>query len=262
MRQYLDLGAWVFLFALLPITVLILLSQNTIPGDFFYPVKRGMENIVLVASAVSPSTRAAFRTDLTQRRFDEASQILVSKADVSAYYDFVTEVRQAKQDIETISDPKEKSAKSEALLAKIEQYQTQLTQVQSQIQQAEVFQAPQIPSQNSQPLPSETPAGTPQPSKTPATTPVQAPTPTSTPVASPAQTPLVTSTPAPSSSVPLTPPLNPSAITIIVNNPQKRQDLNQQIGNIHDEIGEIGRELQVQTTEKNKKDKRDNNKQE
>lgn len=245
MRQYLDLGVWVFLFALLPVTVLILLSQNTLPGDFFYPVKRGMENIVLVASAVSPSTKAAFRTDLTQRRFGEAQELLVSKADTSAYNDFVVEVLDAKKEISKLSDPKEKAQKTKVLLSKIDEYQAQLTQVQNQIRQVETYQNPPASSQTLQPAQTPEPSSSSSPAPTPVSVPSQAPSPTQTPV--PQETAQVQQTP-----VPPAPPLAPSVISVIVNDPQKGNDLGNKLGTINNEIAQIGDELRTQNLGKNK----------
>lgn len=208
MRQYLDISAWVIFFALLPVTVLILISQNTVPGDLFYPVKRGMENVVLVAASVSPSTRAAFRTDLTERRFNEAQKLLVTKADTKGYGDFVTEVRAAKKEISSLSNPAEKTEKSQKLLARVQEYKAGLTQVQTQIQTTvQRYQSP-VPT----PTPSEGPSYSFSPTSTPE---------------------------------PL--PLDPTVITIIVNNPEKAQEINQEIDNVSSDLGQIENDLQTQT---------------
>lgn len=250
MRKYLDLTAWVVLFALLPITVLILLSQNSIPGDLFYPAKRGMENIILAAYSVSPSSKTAFRTDLTQRRFSEAQQLLVSKADTTALMDFVTEVSSTQQELSTVSNSQDKIQNADKILAKIEEYQTQLTQVQGQVQIAQTlpqnqFQNPVEPvvvSQN--PVNQPTPA---QPNQT--TQPTQAPTPRSNqPVqnSQPLITPLPTVAPA---NVPVPQRLAPSVTNVIANNPQKAEEVKEKIKNTKEHLEKI--------KEKVEKDKED-----
>ncbi len=201
MRQYLDLTSWILLFLLAPFTVLVLLSQNSVPGDLVYPIKRGMENLILVAASVSPSSRIAFRTDLTERRFKEAQFLLVQKQDIRSLSDFVTEVQQAQQEISKVSDPLHKKEASEKLIAKIDIYQEQLVQIQNQVQAAPTSPVVEQPSQpTSQPFitnpfqPQATPAPTQQEAsqnqpiqtnQTVAQTPT--PTPQSIPVSSPSK---------------------------------------------------------------------------
>ena len=129
MRKIFNASSWFVFFAFLPITVLILLSQNTIPGDFFYPIKRGMENVVLAAATVSPATRVAFRTDLTERRFDEAEKLLLARSDTTGLSDFVQEVQTAQQEVSTLSNLASKKELTEKLIEKIDEYQNKLAQV-------------------------------------------------------------------------------------------------------------------------------------
>lgn len=237
MRKYLDLTSWVLLFFFAPFTVLILLSQNTIPGDFFYPVKRGLENIILVAYSVSPSAKVGFRTDLTQRRFTEAQTLLVSKADTTAYNQFIDEVFVTSQDLSKLSNAQDKIESSEKLLAKIEEYQTQLTQVQNQVQIAQALPQPietqpitpgEVPSQITQTQPTQVPSQTIQPTQQP----TQSVTPTpisvsqsSTPVSVPSQ---ASSSP-PASSAPTAPPLAVTVTNQIANNPVKAEEVKEGI---------------------------------
>lgn len=133
MKKYFDITSWLLLFLFAPFTILILLSQNSIPGGVFYPVKRGLENIILVAASVSPTTRVAFRTDLTGRRFSEAQQLLVTRAETAAFSDFIVEVNSTQQDLSKLSNPQDKIKNADKLIAAIDQYQIQLSQAQNQI---------------------------------------------------------------------------------------------------------------------------------
>lgn len=134
MRSFFNFTSWVLLFLFAPLTLLILLSQNTVPGDLFYPVKRGLEGIVLAAASASPATRVAFRTDLTERRFKEAEKLLLAKADTSALNSFITEVQSTQAEIDALSNLLEKEKTTEKLIAKIDDYQVKLTQLQAQTQ--------------------------------------------------------------------------------------------------------------------------------
>lgn len=241
MKKYLDLTTWILLFALAPLTILVLLSQNSIPGDAFYPVKRGLENIILAAATVSPSTRVAFKTDLTQRRFAEAQQLLVQRGDTAAFTDFVTEVSSTQQDLSVLSNTQDKIKSSEKLIAKIDEYQTQLAQAQAQVQLAQAQIQTQIPSQTPTPVgqagsnsPSSAQA---QPSQSPQ--PVQRTNPV-IPTAQPVQTSVPTPTQIPQMQTPsMQPSSAPNITSTIVNNPQKASEVATTIDNTKKELEKI-----------------------
>lgn len=151
MRKFLNLTSWVLLFLFAPFTLLILLSQNSVPGDLFYPVKRGLEGIVLAAASASPATRVAFRTDLTERRFKEAQKLLLAKADTTALDSFILEVQSTQEEVDALSSTLQKSQATEKLIAKIDDYQVKLTQIQAQTQSSLQINQPQIVQQQAPP---------------------------------------------------------------------------------------------------------------
>ena len=279
MRQYLDLTSWILLFFFAPFTVLILLSQNTIPGDFFYPVKRGLENMILVAASVSPTTRVAFRTDLTQRRFSEAQQLVALKADTTAFSEFVSDVSTTQEDLSALSSSKDKIENSDKLLAKIDEYQVQLSQVQTQVQiaQAQAPQAQAPPATASQltqgrvciqvitygrnpntgvcqafSTPCDVPtgwascepssAGQPTPTPTPTQGPTSAPpqpTPASAIVTPAPVTPTTQTSPPSVQPTSTPPPLTPNVVTVIASNPQKAEQVKTKIADTKEELEKI-----------------------
>lgn len=234
MRQYLDLTSWILLFFFAPFTVLILLSQNSLPGDFFYPVKRGLENIILAAASVSPTTKVAFRTGLTQTRFTEAQKLLITKADTTAFNDFVTEVSSTQKELSTVSNSQDKIQNADKIIAKIEEYQTQLIQTQNQVQIAQAL--PQQPFQTSTPLSSNQPTVQPvAPSQ-----PGQTSQPTQNPIQQPVQNkPIVTPPPAAPANVPTPQPLAPKVTNEIANNPQKAEEVKEKIKNTQEHLEKI-----------------------
>lgn len=249
MRKYLDLTSWILLFALAPLTILVLLSQNSIPGDLFYPIKRGLENVILVAASVSPSTRVAFKTDLTERRFAEAQQLLVQRGDTVAFTDFVTEVSSTQQDLSVLSNTQDKIQNSEKLIAKIDEYQAQLAQAQSQVQLAQS----QIQIQNSSqttpasqtgsnaPSTTQTPGGqTTHPSQSFQPQPSQTVKPTVS-TSQPTQTNASVPTQAPQAQAPSSQPSSsaPNITSTIVNNPQKASEASVTIDNTKKELEKI-----------------------
>lgn len=163
MRKYLDLSTWIILFALLPVSTLAFLSQNAVPGDLFYPVKRGLENVVLVASSVHPATKVAFRTDLTEQRFKEAENLLVIQGQTTALTDFVAEFQIIEEELAQISSLEDKQELSDKLIAKIDGYETKLAAVQTQIEQQPVQSEPLPTSFQQAPPPQESTSSTPAP---------------------------------------------------------------------------------------------------
>ncbi|MBI2033462.1 MAG: hypothetical protein HYT10_03320 [Candidatus Levybacteria bacterium] len=194
LRKIFNISSWMILFTFLPITVLIFLSQDSIPGDSFYPIKRGMEGIVLAAASVNPATKAAFQTDLTEKRFKEAQTLVLSKSNTQGLSTFAKDVEAAEVQISLLSNNSEREKAEEKLISKLEEYQNNLTALEVKTQQNLIVYQPQN-------LPSPTPTifapspteplsqQLPQPSSTP--------TPTPAPLPSVSQTPLIL-TPTPS----------------------------------------------------------------
>lgn len=147
-RKFFNLFSWVFLFFFLPITVLIFLSQDSLPGDVFYPVKRGMENVILAAASVHPATRASFRTDLTEARFKEAQNLVVSKSNATALSTFIDEVESAQNDVAKLTNDEERSKAEEKLITKINEYQNGLSTLQAKTEQNIIAYNPKTPTSN------------------------------------------------------------------------------------------------------------------
>lgn len=134
-RKFFNLSSWIILFALAPLTVLIFLSQDSIPGDLFYPVKRNLENVILAAASVSPATRAAFRTDLTEIRFKEAQSLVISKSNASGLSTFIDEVQSTQLEVTNLTSDTERKKAEEKLISKIEEYQNGLSTLQAKTEQ-------------------------------------------------------------------------------------------------------------------------------
>lgn len=128
-----------------------------------------MENIILAGASFSPATKVAFRTDLTERRFKEAEKLLLFQGQTAALTDFVGEVQITQEELFKLSSFEDKKELSEKLIAKIDEYEVKLAQVQTRVEQApaaaEPTQTPfqQIPTQQTPtsaqqtPLPGQTP---------------------------------------------------------------------------------------------------------
>ncbi len=196
--KFLSVGTWIILFALAPLTVLIFLSQDSIPGDTFYPVKRGMENVILAAASVNPVTRAAFSTDLTTARFKEAQSLVISKSNASGLATFIDDVQSVQLEVANLKDDTQRTKAEEKLISKLEEYQTGLSTLETKTEQKIItYQALEIPALTSIPptsaanLPTATPppAGGFTPTLISTSTPTSLPSPSSQPKSSPAPTP-------------------------------------------------------------------------
>lgn len=211
-----DYSSWFVLFFLAPFTVAIFLSQNSIPGDLMYPIKLGLENLVLTGASLHPSTRAMFHTNVSGRRFAEAEALLLTRADITGLQTFIKQVEEAQIAVNNVSDPVEKERLQEELVAKIIEYETKLVTVEAQAQEnvalavvPQTQTAPQTQTQQQQNQTQEIPQSTviPTPSYTPTPSPTATPTPTpktstgtsSVVVKTPTPTPIPTHTPTPTS---------------------------------------------------------------
>ena len=237
LRKFLDKAIWVIFFTLLPVTVLIFLSQDSGPGDLFYPVKRSLENVVLAAASVSPATKIAFRTDLTQTRFTESLKLLTSKSDTAGLSGFIAEVQTAQIEVSILSNKKDKDELTQKLITKIDEYQGKLTQVQSQIET--VASSAENPTNTSTPIPtsvaipsevSSAPLALPSPSAKPTVSISQTPTPVP-PTASflPSQTRLL---PSPTQSV--ASPTTTTVAAAIDDTQKKLQEIKKQLEKKHE----------------------------
>lgn len=221
MRSFLNLASWALPFVLAPFTILLLLSQTSVPGDILYPYKRGTEIMILATASLHPTTRVAFRTDLTNRRFNEAEILLLARRDTEGLSDFVEEVLATQEEADAISDPVAKEKLEQKINTSLEDYEKRLGAVKVQlIAQASAeptidsqpIVSPQaaIPTNTSVPLPTSPPGNPLLPTNTPVPLPTKArPTPTVVPpvvIARPTSVPTSSRVP---TLVPTSPPTTP-----------------------------------------------------
>lgn len=128
-----------------------------------------MENVILAGASFSPATKVAFRTDLTERRFKETERLLLFQGETGSLAEFVGDVQIVQEELFQLSSFEDKKELSDKLIAKIDEYEVKLAQVQTRVEQApaaaEPAQTPfqQIPTQQTPtsaqqtPLPGQTP---------------------------------------------------------------------------------------------------------
>lgn len=197
---------------LMPPTGLVLASQDAVPGDNTYPVKRGLEGVILKIASLNPRTKAFFDSDLSERRYKEAITLMSrgNSADESLV-ELAQQTQAAAIALNQVSDPVVKQQLAQTLSEQINEYKKGLQKVQKSQQQVVNYPA----TRQVQPTIVRTETGVvsntvsvPQPAKSlaPTSVPIKSgstpakseqtsalPTPTSQPVASaPLVTPLIT----------------------------------------------------------------------
>lgn len=221
----------VLMVVLLVPTGLVFASQDAVPGDRTYPIKRGLENVIVTLASVHPATRAFFKADMSKRRYKEAVA-LVKRGDTesqSSLVELVAQTEAAAEDIGQISDPKAKQELVENLSRQIDEYQTGLTKLETQSDPLTQATQPYSPSLSPVVQPTSAPIAQP--------TPVTLPTPTSVPQ--------VVNRPLP---VPPTPVVPATSIRSTINN----------LGEINDKLRNLSKE--IEKDKKKEKDERRPNK--
>lgn len=156
-------------------TGLVLASQDAVPGDKTYPVKRGLENVIVNLASLHPTTRAFFKTDMAGRRYKEAVALIRrgDQASSESLVELVTQTQAAATDISQISDPEAKKQLIDNLSKQIVQYKTGLSQLETTappvVSTQPLAQAP------AQPVTQTAPQATSQQPPAPTATPVQTP---------------------------------------------------------------------------------------
>lgn len=112
-------------------TTLILASQNAVPGDSTYPVKRKMEDVITAVLSLNPVTKTYFKTDLSKRRFKEAVALLSrgDKNSTASLSELVSQTQSATSSINEISDAGFQKRFTDDLIKQIDDYNKSLSQI-------------------------------------------------------------------------------------------------------------------------------------
>lgn len=212
---------------LFPPAVLAIISQNAIPGDSTYLVKRKLEDGILLFASITPTTKAWFSIERSSRRYKEATTLL-SHGDVASntLNELVDQTTIAAKQISQVQNVAKKQELINQLSNSIKQYDQGL----SNIQPSAISPIATTPTNPPTPVPTIVPIATSTPT----------PTPTPTPSVSPSVTPSIIPTTAP------TPQATPLPVT-------SSRPVNQEIDNTRKELEKVAKFLE----EENKKLKQD-----
>lgn len=117
----------ILMLILMPPATLMYASNNALPGQTMYPVKRFLERGILFLASLTPVTKAYFAMSQTKQRFNEAESLLIAGNDASSSLnELVGQTEQAAFDINNLSSAREKYQLMGELSDSIGHYQSSL----------------------------------------------------------------------------------------------------------------------------------------
>lgn len=236
MAKLFSIASLILALVFFPPAVLAVVSNNAVPGDSTYPIKRGLEDVIYAVASLNPNTKALFAKARSDRRFQEVTVLLTQKKEAKKTLNELVEQTQiAANQISKVSDPVEKEKLINQLSGSITQYDTGLSQI---------SQTGQIP-QTAQPTPGS-PVSTSIPTSSPKP---QVVSPTVQPAITPKVTmvPQVSPTPSPSKT--------PSSSPVFLPSPTANSDIDK----TRDELDKIKKKLGKERQHQNRKEEKSDN---
>lgn len=118
---------------LFPPAVLAVVSNNAVPGDSAYPIKRGLEDVIYAVASLNPYIRALFAKARSDRRFQEISVLVTQrKATKETLNELVVQTQAAVNQIVKVSDPVQKEKLVNQLTDSIKKYDIGLAEISHQ----------------------------------------------------------------------------------------------------------------------------------
>lgn len=171
MFKILSTLVFILLILLTPPAVLAYISQDAVPGDVTYPVKRKLEDGILLAASVNPTTKAWFAVTRSQRRFKE-SKVLTSRNErkTKPLKELLLETRQAAKDIHEVKNDSQRKQLVDKYNSLVTEYKKELT-VQATVKSSPAPITPATGQSGQQLQPTPTPQPTTASRSTPTATP-------------------------------------------------------------------------------------------
>lgn len=146
---------------LFPPATLAVISNDAVPGDATYPIKRFLEDGIFTIASITPVTKAWFASARSDRRFQEITVLLNrGKSIKETLSELVEQTQTASTQIDRVKDSSQKKQLINKLSTSIEKYDQGLKKV-SQNKQPLVLPpapTPVSPPKQSQPQPTILPA--------------------------------------------------------------------------------------------------------
>ena len=155
MTRLLSIITLVLALVLFPPAALAVVSNNAVPGDSTYPIKRGLEDVIYAVASLNPNTKALFAKARSDRRFQEITTLLTQGKDASkTLNELVEQTRAAANQIDQVSDLTQRAKLTSQLSDSITKYDQGLSQVSQLRPQASPAVQPSALTQTPAPAPS------------------------------------------------------------------------------------------------------------
>ena len=137
MVRLLSIAVLILSIILFPPASLALVSNNAVPGDKTYMIKRGLEDIVYAIASINLSSKAWFSAARSDRRYKEFTLLLKQgKFEQNTLDEFVVQTNTAVSQLSQISDANQKKDLLADLSNSISQYDQGLIQASEKIIQS------------------------------------------------------------------------------------------------------------------------------
>lgn len=138
--------ALIFLMIFLaPPSVLALISNNAVPGDATYPIKRTLEAGILTIASVHPSVKAAFTVERSSRRFLEAKKLIDTGEDdkaVNTLDELIGQTKDAVKEVTNVPAGNSKKQLVKKLTEQVKTYDKELEKAQKKITSQVSYETP------------------------------------------------------------------------------------------------------------------------
>ncbi len=134
-NKIISILTWSSLLLLVPLATLGFMSENSIPGNPLYPMKRAIENIVTSFDGFDKNALALYTVSLVAQRFSETKKLASENSialNTSQVQDFISQINSARETINAVTNPQEKQTLRNQLIQQIENYRNQLVILQTQ----------------------------------------------------------------------------------------------------------------------------------
>lgn len=129
MIKLLSIISIILAIVLFPPATLAVISNNAVPGDSTYPIKRSLEDVIFAVASINPTTKAWFAAARSDRRFKELTVLITQgKGATETLNELVEQTQVAASQIAQVTDEEEKAKLIEQLQVSIEKYDQGLQQ--------------------------------------------------------------------------------------------------------------------------------------
>lgn len=129
MAKLLTIISLILVLVLFPPAALAVISNNAIPGDATYPIKRSLEDIIFTFASLNPTTKAWFAAARSDRRFKELKTLVAQgKKSSETLNELVEQTEVAASQLAQVINPTERAKLIDELSQSIEKYDQGLQQ--------------------------------------------------------------------------------------------------------------------------------------